>query len=156
MRQFLITIALVLAAAASTLAQTAAAPDFSATWVLSGAKSTLANDDTIKSETVIIDYKKSAIVFHYKTDGKKSTETYTPDGQARVTGNMSSGQLISKASWHDSALVIETTLDVKVPNAVVTVTGLKPVVDTWTISGDGRTLTHDADDDKEVFIYDKQ
>lgn len=156
MRQLLITIVLVLAAALSTLAQTAATPDFSGTWVLSGAKSTLAKDDTIKSEMIVIDYKKSAIIFHYKTDGKKSTETFTPDGQARVTRNMSSGQLISRASWHDSALVIETTLDVKVPNAVVTVTGLKPVVDTWTISADGRTLTHDADGAKEIFIYDKQ
>lgn len=120
------------------------------------AKSTLAQDNTTKSETIVIDYKKSAIVFHYKTDGKKSTETYTPDGQKRVSRNMSSGQLISKASWHDSVLVIESTLDIKIPNVTVAVTGLKPVIETWTLAADGRTLTHDADDHKEIFVYDKQ
>jgi hypothetical protein len=156
MSQSLITISLILAAMFPALAQTAAAPDFSGTWVFNSAKSTLAKDNTIKAETIVIDYKKSAIVFHYKTDGKKSTETYTPDGQKRVTKNMSSGQLTSKASWHDSVLVIESTLDIKVPNATVVVTGLKPVIDTWTLAADGRTLAHDADDHKEILVYDKQ
>ena len=100
--------------------------------------------------------KKSAIVFHYKTDGKKSTETYTPDGKKRVSANTSSGQLNSSARWHDSVLVIESTLDIKIPNVTVVVTGLKPVIDTWTLAVEGRTLTHDADDHKEIYVYEKQ
>jgi len=156
MRQLLITITLVLAGMFSVLAQTAAVPDFSGTWVLNIAKSTLAKDNTIKSETVVIEYKKSKIVFHYKTDGRKNTETYMPDGQARVTEDMSTGQLISKASWHDSSLVIESTLHMKMPNVVVTVSGLKPVIDTWTLAADGRTLTHETDEPKEIFVYDRQ
>ena len=84
MRQLLITITLVLAVTFSSLAQTTTAPpDFSGTWVLNAAKSTLAKDSTIKSETIVVAYKKSTIVFDYKTDGKKSKETYTPDGQKR-------------------------------------------------------------------------
>jgi hypothetical protein len=47
--------------------------------VFNSGKSMLAKDNTMKSETIVIDYKKSAIVFHYKTDGKKSMETYTPE-----------------------------------------------------------------------------
>jgi hypothetical protein len=39
---------------------------------------------------------------------------------------------------------------------VVTVSGLKPVVDTWTLATDGRTLTHEIDDPKEISVYDKQ
>ena len=156
MRQLLIMITLVLAATLSALAQTPAAPDFSGTWVLNAAKSTLPKDSTIKSQTIVIDNKKSAIVFHYKTDGKKSTESYTPDGKKRVSLNMSSGQLTSSANWHDSVLVIESTLDIKVPNATVVVTGLKPIVDTWTLTADGRTLTHEADEHKEIYIYEKQ
>lgn len=155
MRQFF-SFSLILAAAFSALAQTTATPDFSGTWVLNSAKSTLAKDNATKSETIVINYKKSAIVFHYKTDGKKSVETYTPDGQKRMTKNMSSGQLTSKASWRDSVLVIESTLDIKIPNATVIVTGLKPVVDKWALSADGRTLTHDEDDHKEILVYDKQ
>jgi hypothetical protein len=156
MRKVLVTIALVFAVMSFALAQTAAAPDLTGTWVLNPAKSTLAKDDTVKSETIVIDYKKSAIVFHYKRDGKKSTETYTPDGQKRVTENLSSGQLISKASWRDSVLTIESTLDIKVPGVTVNVTGLKPVILTWTLGGDGRTLTHDAADHREILVYDKQ
>jgi hypothetical protein len=156
MRRLLITAALLHVVIFSALAQTPATPDFSGTWALNTAKSTFSKDSTIKSETIVVTYKKSAIVFQYKTDGKKSTETYTPDGQKRVTKDMASGQLTSKASWQDSVLVIESTLDIKVPNATVIVTGLKPVIDTWTLSADGRTLTHDADDDKEIHVYNRQ
>jgi len=161
MTRIITTIALVLALGSLTLGrralgQSAATPDFSGTWVLNTGKSTLAKDSTVKSETVIVDYKKSAITFHYKTDGKKSTEKYIPDGQPRVTENMKSGQLISKASWQDSALVIESTLQIKVPNVTVSVSGLKPIVDRWTLGPDGRTLTHEAPDSKEMFVYDKQ
>ena len=116
MRQLLVTITLVLAVMFSALAQTTAAPDFSGSWVLNAAKSKLPKDSTIKSQTIAIDNKKSEIVFHYKTDGKKSMESYTPDGKKRVSLNMSSGQLTSSASWHDSVLVIESTLDHCCPN----------------------------------------
>lgn len=156
MRQFLITITLVLAVMFSEFAKATATPDLSGTWVLNVAKSTLSKDSTIKSQTIVIENKKSAIVFHYKTNGKKSTETYTPDGKKRASLKMASGQLTSSASWNDSVLVIESTLDIKVPNATVVVTGLKPIIDTWTLSADGRTLTNDADDHKEIYIYEKQ
>src|SRR5215467_11367988 len=115
MRQFPITITLVIAVMFSAFATAAEAPDFSGTWVLNVAKSTLPKDSTIKSQTIVIDNKKSAIVFHYKTDGEKSTETYTPDGKKRVSMKMSSGQLTSSANWNDSVLVNESTLDIKVP-----------------------------------------
>ncbi len=156
MRQFLIPITLVIAVMFSVFAMAAETPDFSGTWVLNVAKSTLPKDSATKSETIVIENKKSAIVFHYKTDGKKSTETYTPDGKKRASMKMSSGQLNSSASWHDSVLVIESTLDIKIPNATVVVTGLKPVVDTWTLTAEGRTLTHEADDHKEIYVYEKQ
>src|SRR5258705_12388745 len=149
MRQLLITITLVLTVMFSKFAKATTAPDFSGTWVLNAAKSTLPKDSTIKSQTIVIDNKKSAIVFHYKTDGKKLTETYTPDGKKRVSLKMSSGQLTSGASWHDSLLVIGSTRDIMVPNAAVVVTGLKPVIDTWRLAADGRTLTHDAADPQQ-------
>ncbi len=53
-------------------------------------------------------------------------------------------------------LVIESTLDIKIPNATVVVTGLKPVIDTWTLTAEGRTFTHDVDDHKEIYVYEKQ
>jgi hypothetical protein len=156
MRHFPTIITLVIAVMFSVFATAAETPDFSGTWVLNVAKSTIPKDSTIRSQTIVIENKKSAIVFHYKTDGKKSTETYTPDGEKRVSMKMSSGQLNSSASWHDSVLFIESWLDIKVPNATVVVTGLKPVVDTWTLSADGKVLTHDAADHKEIYVYEKQ
>lgn len=154
--RLLTTIALVLIVVLPAVAQTSVPPDFSGTWVLNVTRSTLAKDSTIKSQTIAIGQKKSVIVFHYKTDGKKSTETYTTDGIKRASVNLSSGQLTSSANWHNSTLVIESTLDIKIPNATVIVTGLKPVVDSWTLAADGRTLTHDANDHKELYVYDKQ
>ena len=156
MRQFLVTIMVLIPVMFSVFATAAEAPDFSGTWVLNVAKSTLPKDSTIKSRAIVIENKKSAIIFHYKTDGKKSTETYTPDGKKRVSVNMSSGQLNSSASWHDSVLVIESTLDIKIPKATVIVTGLNPVIDTWTLTAEGRILTQDADDHKEIYVYEKQ
>jgi hypothetical protein len=155
MHRVLITITFVLGAAISALGQTASPPDFSGKWSLNLAKSTLPKESSTKSETIEIENKKSAIVFHYKTDGKKSTETYTPDGKKRVTKDLSSGELTSSASWHDAVLVIESTLALKIPGVVVNVSGLKPVVDTWTMAADGKTLTHEANDHKEIYVYEK-
>jgi hypothetical protein len=137
-------------------AQSASTPDFSGTWAINLAKSTLAKDSTLKSETIEILNKKSSVVFRYKTNGKKSTETYTPDGQNRVAQDLGSSQLISKASWQGPALIIESVLQIKIPNVTVSVSGLKPVVDKWTLTPDGQALTHEADGGKEVFVYDKQ
>jgi hypothetical protein len=157
LRQLLVTITVVLAVTFPALAQTTVAPDFSGTWVLSAAKSTLPKDRTIKSQTIVIDNKKSAILFHYNTDGTKLTLTYKPDGKKRVSAERSSGQLISSARWHDSVLVIESTLYIKLPYSVTVVpSGLKPVIDTWTLATDGRTLTQEAADHKEIYVYEKQ
>jgi hypothetical protein len=155
MRQIL-TIMLVLALLSSALAQTSAAPDLSGTWVLNITKSTLPKDSTIKAQSLAIENKKSAIVFHYSADDKKYEASYTPDGKKHASMKLSSGQMTSSASWHDSVLVIESTLDIKIPNATVVVAGLKPIIDKWTLSADGRTLTHDANDHKELYVYDRQ
>jgi hypothetical protein len=64
MRQFLITITLLIAVIFSVFATAAEAPDFS-TWILNVAKSTLPKDITIKSRAIVIENKKLAIVFHY-------------------------------------------------------------------------------------------
>ena len=137
-------------------AQNVSPPDLSGTWVLNIANSTLAKDSTLTSETIDIANKKSAIVFRYRADGKKSTATYSPDGQYRVMRDLSSTQLLSRARWQGSALLIESILEIKMPRVELNVTGLKPIVNKWTLTPDGRTLTHEADDGKEVFVYDKQ
>ena len=154
MRALIGTTVLIFLAMFFVLAQTPATPDFSGTWVLNVAKSTLMKDSTVKSQTLTIENKKGTIVMHYKIDGKKSTETYKPDGQKHSAYTEGKSQLIAVTDWRDGKLVIESTLDLGIPNMVVT--GLKPIVDTWSLSSDGRVLTNDADDHKETYIYDKQ
>jgi hypothetical protein len=156
MRHVFVAIGLVLALAVPAIGQSAAAPDFSGTWVLNVAKSTLAKGDTIKSETLVIQQKGSAIVFHYRTNGKKSTEKYIPDGQPRSKKVTSSSQLISATRWQGSTLVIESTLQISIPNAVISVSGLKPVVDKWSLGSDGQTLFYNEDSGKEILVYDRQ
>jgi len=142
--------------ALTSLAQDSAPPDISGNWALNLGKSTLAKDSKVISETLSISAKKSTVVIHYKTDGKKSTESYTLDGHYHVTHEMSSGDLMSKAHWEGSTLVIESVLQIKIPNVTVSVSGLKPVVDKWTVSPDGKSLSYEAPDASEVRVYDRQ
>jgi hypothetical protein len=135
-------------------AQSTSPPDFSGSWVLNISKSTLAKDSTVKSETLVVDNKKGAINFRYKIDGKKSTDTYTPDGQNHVAKDLGSSQLMSAASWKESTLVVETVLQIKIPG--ISVSGVKPIVVKWYLSADGRTLTNEADDAKEIYVFEKQ
>lgn len=137
-------------------AQDAAPPDFSGTWVLNISKSTLAKDSAVKSETIVISQKKLDLTFHYKTDGKKYNDSYKVDGQPHVTNDLGSSQLISKARWQGSSLIVESTLAIKIPNVTVNVSGLKPVVDTWTLAQDGRTLTNETADPKEIRVFERQ
>jgi hypothetical protein len=70
----------------SALAQTTPpAPDFSGTWVLNATKSTVPKDGTIKSQSITIENKKSAIIFHYKNRWQKiDRELRTRWEKARV------------------------------------------------------------------------
>ncbi len=150
-----LSVALVSILASAALAQNAP-PDLSGSWVLNTSKSTLPKGSAIKSRTLLIENKKTAIVFHYTSDGEKSTETYTPDGQNRVAEDLDSSELMAKASWQRSTLVVEFTLQMKILNVSVNVSGLKPIVAKWSLSADGRTLIDDAADGKQILVYDKQ
>ena len=87
MRQLLVTITMVLAVMFSAVAQTTATPDFSGTWVLNAAKSTLPKDNTIKSQTIVIDNKKSAIIFPLQNRRQEiDGDLYAGWEEARLTG----------------------------------------------------------------------
>jgi len=61
--------------------------------------------------------------------------------------------------WKKSSLVVETFARLKMPN-MPAVNGTEPwrLKDRWTLSGDGRVLTDEAEgfDAKTVSVYDKQ
>lgn len=156
MRSLLPAILSLLALASPALAQNSAPADFSGTWVLNTSKSTLAKDSKIKAETLWVENKKGAIVFHFKTDGKKSTQSYTPDGVSRKTQDLPGVLVVSKAMWQGSTLVIVSVLRFKIPNGVTSYPGMRPIVDKWSLARDGQTLSWDANNDGEFRVYDKQ
>jgi hypothetical protein len=55
---------MVIAAMCPEFAKATEATDFSGTWGFNAARSTVAKDSIIKSQTIVIDNKKSTIVFH--------------------------------------------------------------------------------------------
>jgi hypothetical protein len=155
-RQPLITTTLALAIAFSALAQKPVTPDLSGRWVFNPAKSKLSKDVTIGSETIVITCPNSTIRFHFTTDGKESTETYTPDGKDHMVKEFQGGQAFSKAQWKKSVLVTESSGRLVMPNS--TADGYQVIHDRdrWALSSDGRVLTREVDDPKQVFVYDKQ
>lgn len=156
MRPALITITLALAVTLSTLAQNPVTPDLSGTWAFNLAKSKLSKHVTIGSETIVITCANSTIQFHFTTDGKESTETYTPDGKDHIVRQFPGGQLFSKAQWKKSVLVTESGGRLVMPNSPAD--GYQPIHDRerWALSSDGRVLSREMDDAKQVFVYDKQ
>lgn len=156
MRQALIAIILALAVTFSALAQNPVTPDLTGTWVFNLAKSKLSKHVTISSETIVITCPNSTIQFHFTTDGKESTETYTPDGKDHIVKEFPGGQLFSKAQWKKSVLVTESGGRLVMSNSPAD--GYEPIHDRdrWTLSSDGRALTREIDDPKQVFVYDKQ
>jgi hypothetical protein len=155
-RPVLITITLALAVTFSALAQNPVTPDLSGTWVFNRARSKLSKHVTIGSETIVITCPNSTIQFHFTTDGKESTESYSPDGKDHIVKEFPGGQLFSKAQWKKSVLVTEFGSRLVMPNSPAD--GYEPIEnrDRWALSSDGRVLTREADDPKQVFVYDKK
>ena len=153
-RKPLIAISLAILLAFSALAQTATPPDLSGSWVLNLAKSKLGKHATIGSETIVITCPNSTIQFHNTTDGKESTVIYIPDGKEHIVKQISDSQIFSKAQWKKSVLVTESGGRI-VGGAA---SGVEPIniKSRWTLSADGRVLTQEMDDPRQVFVYDKQ
>jgi hypothetical protein len=160
MHRLLLTFALGSALASSAPAQTAPTPDLSGTWKLNLAKSKLDKHNEIKSETITITSKDATIEFHYSTNGKERTETYTPDGKERATAEVKGGENVAKATWKKSVLVIEHAGYLKVSGSLSSLNNseIYHFTDRWTLSSDGHTLKQDSEgfDNHQVFVYDKQ
>ena len=119
----------------------------------------LAKGADIHSETVVITSSGSNVVMQFDTDGKASTHAYVTDGKERVIAEVQGGQNLIKAYWKKSSVVVETFARLKMPNTPgVNGTGLWRLKDRWTLSGDGRVLTDEAEgfDAKTVSVYDKR
>jgi hypothetical protein len=162
-RHFRLTIALVLVAASSALAQNSATPDLSGTWVFSPTKSKLPEYVHIGSQKIAITCSGKAIRFHITTDGKESIVTYMADGKdhSRLEPE---GEAYSKVQWKDSVLIVESGVyDSPAEHnpgfnqywaqqmagsrsysgsQPMMATGAAPAKQRWSLSPDGRVLNH--------------
>jgi hypothetical protein len=155
-RKPLVSIPLAILLAFTPLAQTGAAPDLSGTWVLNLAKSKLGKHPSVSSKTIVITYPHSdaTIQMRSTSDGKLSTEEFTPDGKEHVSLQTAENQMFTKAQWKKSVLVAEMGGRITSGPA----SGYEPISlkSRWTLSADGRVLTEETDDPRQVFVYDKQ
>jgi hypothetical protein len=141
--------------ACSALAQTAASPDLSGTWVLNLAKSKVGKHNTITTETIVIANKDSALEFRDTVDGKQSPpRTYTPDGKEHTVLLTAESQVFTKARWKKSALITESSARIVSGPA----SGFEPITlkSRWSLSADGRVLTEEIDDPRQTYVYHKQ
>jgi hypothetical protein len=153
--------------AASTPAQDSDAPNLSGTWTLNVAKSKARKGTTLRSQTVDVSCSATHVVITETFDDKERTLVYLTDGRAAPIAQVRGGKIIAKAYWKKSTLVIETfgvrtSPDSRPPGSRAQ-EPLAPDPETemhtiqrWTLSADGKVLTRDFDDAKQVFVYDLQ
>ncbi|HKV06346.1 MAG TPA: hypothetical protein VJO53_14720 [Candidatus Acidoferrales bacterium] len=153
MRRFLLAAVLNLSLASPILAQGAATPDLSGTWVLNLEKSKMPQQGTIVSETIVITCSDTAIQFRYTTNGKKYMKTIVPNGKEYPAAIWQEDlETFTRATWEKSDLVIEGISRSAINHHVIS-----RVIMRWVLSPDGRTLSWQADQIKSLTqVYDKQ
>lgn len=127
----------ILAAALLTVGAVAPAdaqkhPDFSGTYVLVPAKSDFGPMPAPSSRTDVIDHKDPSLVIKRTIGDALVTLTLAADGK-QYKNTTPQGELTSTLAWLGDQLVVTSTLD--------TQNGPASIVDTLTLSPDGKTLT---------------
>lgn len=142
-----LAILLALALAASVLAQTPAAPDLTGTWVFNPARSKLPEDPHAPSHTITITRVGKTYAIVIRDEIGESTQVYTADGHEHTQGP-GPGRPYTKAVWKGRVLVTSRS---RPPDSM-------PHVERWGVSSDGRSLTREVDDPKQilVFVYDRE
>jgi len=144
-------------ASLSAVAQSAAPPDLSGTWKLNLQKSKLEKGGDIPSHNVLISCTGSTIQMNFANSGEP-TYTYIADGKERSGGADGRREIFFKASWKRSVLIVETRVHESLSEVAGSPFGwdLIHMTERWTLSTDGKVLTRDFGNAKEIYLYDKQ
>jgi hypothetical protein len=102
---FVITVALVLVTAGSTIAQKK--PDFSGTWTLDPNSGIGPSQLTITQDTDTL-----TLAISFEKDGVVLTTTYNLDGSESVNQAFGGPAIVSRATWEGNRLVIVTPRNV--------------------------------------------
>ncbi len=133
--------------------QTATTPDFSGTWKLNLAKSTLPKKPPIRPETITVTADGDTIEFHHSGDPRDRLPTFIVDGKEHPIEIWveNSEEHFVRAAWEKSTLVIQFVNKPAPGHSVAYYS------ERWSISSDGKTLTKEVPGTvKELYVYDKQ
>jgi hypothetical protein len=89
----------------------------------------------------------------YTSGGRVTTQTYTPDGKEVIVSQGHGGETTVKARWKKGVLIIETSGRAYLLNDRPT--ELMSGTERWSLSADGKTLTHEEDNPKSVSVFDR-
>jgi hypothetical protein len=136
--------------------------DLSGTWQLNLAKSHPPklgkNEIKLKPATLTIQCAATSIQMRYETGGRVMTETYIPDGKEKIVTQGHGGETTVKAYWKKGLLMIETS------GRGYTLGGLaqqshatewEGSVQRWSLSADGKTLSHAESNPKSLSVFEK-
>ncbi|SRR5229473_454494 len=136
------------------------APDLSGVWQLNVAKSKTAKNSNkhilLKPATLLITCKTNTVQMSYTSGNNVTKKTYTTDGKEQDTSQGTGSRTVSKAHWKKGVLIIETSEQMGTPGGLIPF-GTELIHDTerWSLSPDGNTLTHEEDNPRLVYIFDR-
>jgi len=123
----------VIAVVAAGAARAQSVPNLSGTWVLDMSKSDFGPAPAM-ARTEVIDHQEPKLVIKRTLDGTQATLTYAVDGK-RYENSIGGTNAASTLAWDGPVLVMTT--EVESPNGPAT------IVDRFSLSADGKTLTID-------------
>jgi len=92
----------------------------------------------------------------YVTNGQESNRTYIADGKEKKVNENQGGEVFAKAQWKGSVLIIESSARLKLPgDPQFNGSEVIHYKERWKFSSDGRVLTVETADSKQVNIYDR-
>lgn len=122
-----------IAGAAAGSARAQSVPNLSGTWVLDQSKSDFGPAPAM-ARTEVIDHQEPKLVIKRTIDGTEATLTYAVDGKP-YPNTIGGTNATSTLAWDGPVLVMTT--EVESPNGPAT------IVDRFSLSADGKTLTID-------------
>jgi hypothetical protein len=136
--------------------------DLSGTWQLNLAKShppRLGRSEIkLKPVTLSIQCTATTIQMRFETGGKVITQTYIPDGKEKIVSQGHGGETAVKARWKKGVLIVETSSRGYILGDLANqshATELAEHVQRWSLSADGKTLSHEESDPKSLSVFEK-
>lgn len=112
----------------------------------------------IKPATLVIQCTTTTIEMRYTSSGRVVTQTYIPDGKEKIVSQGHGGETTVKSYWKKGVLIIETSGRAYILGDLAHqshATELAEDVQRWSLSADGKTLSHEESNPKSLSVFEK-